>query len=113
MKYPGHPLLGTSKEQVWRDHVNYILGPEGRGVVSKNMDGSISKSPIWELVLYYHQELFNTVAEQMNEDTETSGSPLPSLTIGSPRPSPSPFNFPPGPSLKFSGGNQYQVAVSS
>ena len=42
MKYPNHPLLGTSKERVWRDHVNYILGPEVRGLV-KQKHGRVNR----------------------------------------------------------------------
>ena len=43
-----------------------------KGLQIKNMDGSVAKTPNWELVLHYNQEILNKAAELMNEGDDSS-----------------------------------------
>ena len=72
IKNPNHPILHTSSDKLWAGHVKYILGPEVKGLQIKNMDGSVAKTPNWELVLHYNQEILNKAAELMNEGDDIS-----------------------------------------
>ena len=72
IKNPNHPILHTSSEKLWAGHVKYILGPEVKGLQIKHMDGSVAKSPSWDLVLHYNQEILNKAAELMNEGDDAS-----------------------------------------
>ena len=72
-KCPHHSQILTSNKEVWADHVEYILGPEVKDLQNKDMDGGVVKTPSWALVLHYNQEIFNKVAELMNEGIDGNG----------------------------------------
>ena len=67
LKNPTHPLIKTSEEKVWQTHVKYILGPKVMGLESKDLNNVVVKTPSWKLVLHYNQQIFDKVAELMNE----------------------------------------------
>ena len=38
-------------------HTKYILGPNVKGMESKDLKGAVVKTPSWELILHYNQEI--------------------------------------------------------
>ena len=86
LKIPNHPLLKDSDDKVWDAHVRYMLGNTVMGLKKTNDMGVVVKTPTWNLILNYNQQILNKVAVLMNEGLpKTCGRPLiptPVLVIG-------------------------------
>ena len=53
IRHPTNTVLKASNKEIWEEHVDYILGDRVKGRTMTGLDGSVKKTPSWQLVMYY------------------------------------------------------------
>ena len=70
IRHPRHKIWASADDEMWKDHIDHILGEEIMGCVVKTTEGVVVKRPSFELVLHYEYEVRAKAARFMNEGTE-------------------------------------------
>ena len=77
IRHPRNKLWESADDEMWKDHIDFILGEEIMGNVVTNTEGVVLKRPSFELVLHFEYKVRGKAAKYMNEGSEESkGVPL-------------------------------------
>ncbi len=74
IRSPLSAIFSSSNAKVWKDHLEYILGPKVRGRTCNDMQGKVAKVPEWELILHYEYAIRAKACELMNEGDQDNGN---------------------------------------
>ena len=66
MRHGGRQFLSTLSAAVWREHVNWLLGPNVAGLEAKDENGSPLGKPSWTLLLSYEYEVRKRAYREIN-----------------------------------------------
>ena len=73
IRHPVDAVLRTSTKEVWEEHLDYVLGDKVKGRAMTGLDGSVRKTPSWQLILHYEGKLREKAAKLINESHLTGG----------------------------------------
>lgn len=67
IRHPIDAVLQSSSKEMWEDHIDYVLGDKVKGRAMTGLDGSVRKTPSWQLILHYEQKIREKAAKLLNE----------------------------------------------
>ena len=73
IRHPMDATLRSSSREIWEEHIDYILGDKVKGRAMTGLDGTVKKSPSWQLIMHYEMKIREKAAKLINESHLSGG----------------------------------------